>query len=277
MYRRGPTAALLWLFAASVAAQDVPQRVMSINLCADQLLLTLAEPGQIASLSWLAFEADDAVLVDQAAGFEPNFGSAEELVRISPDLVVAGPYTATFAGSLAKRLGFPVLAIPPANSLAEVRANLRLLGSALDRSEHAEQVIAAMQTRIDGLVARQPRTPTSAIVVRAGGFTVGANTLAHELMTLAGLYNVAAAAGLDRWGSLSMEALLSSGADLLIVANYRSDAPSLTNETLQHPAFKILEKRLQVRQVPANLLACGGPWSLLAAELMAGQARAKPL
>lgn len=248
-----------------------------MNLCTDQLLLTLAEPNQIASLSWLAFDADDAALAQQAVGFERNFGSAEELVHTSPDLVLAGEYTANFAGGLARRLGFRVLAIPPAGNLDEVMANLRLLGAALERSEHAEQVIATMQSRIDTLIEQQPTTPTSAIVVRAGGFTVGANTLAHNLMELAGLYNVAAAAGLDRWGSLSMEALLTSGADLLVVSNYRSDAPSLTNETLQHPAFKTLQNRLKVRQVPANLVACGGPWSLLAAELMAGQTRPRRL
>jgi iron complex transport system substrate-binding protein len=268
---------LLLLAGATNALAAAPQRVMSINLCTDQLLLTLAEPNQIASLSWLAFEEDDAALAGQAVGFERNFGSAEELMRISPDLVLAGQYTANFAGGLARRLGFPVLEIPPANNLDEVMANLRLLGTALDRSDHTEQVIETMQVRIDTLIEQQPTTPTSAIVVRPGGFTVGANTLAHNLMELAGLYNVAAAAGLDRWGSLSMEALLTSGADLLIVSNYRSDAPSLTNETLQHPAFQTLQKRLKVRQVPANLVACGGPWSVLASELMAGQTRSKQL
>lgn len=265
------TAAMLLLLIDTTAALASPQRVMSINLCADQLLLTLAEPSQIASLSWLAFEEDDAALAQQAAGFERNFGSAEELVRTSPDLVLTGPYTANFANGLARRLGFKVLAIPPATNLDEVISNLRALGAALAQTERAERVIANMQSRMATLVAQQPRTPISAIFVRPGGFTVGANSLAHDLMELAGLYNVAAAGGLDRWGSLSMEALLTSGADLLVVSNYRSDASSLTNESLRHPAFKALQSRLRVRQVPAKLVACGGPWSLLAGELMAGR------
>src|SRR5206468_2805496 len=32
-------------------AQSPPQRIVSINLCADELLLALADPGQIADLS----------------------------------------------------------------------------------------------------------------------------------------------------------------------------------------------------------------------------------
>ncbi len=262
---------------ASPVMATPPQRVMSINLCADQLLLTLAEPQQIASLSWLAAETDDSALAQQAVHFPPNFGSAEELLGINPDLVLAGPYTANFAGGLAQRLGYEVLVVPPATSFAEVIANLRLLGSALHRQDYAEQVITDMQARIEGLKALQPRTPIATVFVRAGGFTVGKKSLANEVMQLAGLHNVAAAAGLDRWGSLSMEALLTSGADLMIVSNYRSDAPSLTNQTLAHPAFRILERRVKVRHVPAKLLACGGPWSLLAGELMAGRNQTESL
>ena len=74
-----------------------------------------------------------------------------------------------------------------------------------------------------------------------------------------------------------MEALLTSGADLLVVSSYRGDSPSLTNQTLQHPAFTTLQRRLRVRIVPARLMACGGPWSLRAAEIMAGQSRAESM
>jgi iron complex transport system substrate-binding protein len=254
-----------------------PQRVMSINLCADQLLLTVARPAQIASLSWLAADKDDSALAPQATKFLANFGSAEELLRINPDLVLAGPYTANFAGGLARRLGFEVLVVPPATSFVEVMANLRLLGNALHRQEHVERIIADMQTRMEALIAAQPRTPIATVFVRAGGFTVGEKSLANDVMRLVGLHNVAAAAGLDRWGSLSMEALLTSGADLMIVSNYRSDAASLTNQTLEHPAFKTLQRRLNVRHVPAKLLACGGPWSLAAGDLMGGRTQAEPL
>lgn len=262
---------------ANAIAASAPERVMSINLCADQLLLTLARPEQIASLSWLATDKDDSALATQAANFLPNFGSAEELLGINPDLVLAGPYTANFAGGLARRLGFEVLVVPPATSFDEVMANLRLLGNALHRQEYAERVIADMQARMDSLIDAQPRTPIATVFVRAGGFTVGEKSLANDVMRLAGLHNMAAAAGLDRWGSLSMEALLTSGADLMIVSNYRSDAASLTNQTLEHPAFRILQQRLKVRQIPAKLLACGGPWSLAAGELMGGRRQAEQL
>ena len=77
----------------------------------------------------------------------------------------------------------------------------------------------------------------AAVIVRPGGFTVGAASLANELLYLAGLHNTAAEQGLDRWGSLSMEALLTSGPELIVLTGYRSSQPSLANAVLEHPAL----------------------------------------
>ena len=64
-----------------------------------------------------------------------------------------------------------------------------------------------------------------------------------ELLELAGLRNVAAEHGLDRWGSLSMEALLRSAPELIVLTGYRSTQPSLANAVLEHPALRQLGGR----------------------------------
>src|SRR5690606_41302160 len=83
----------------------------------------------------------------------------------------------------------------------------------------------------------------AAVVVRPGGFTVEAPSLAHDMMTLAGLRNLPAEHGLDRWGSLSVETLLHHPPELLVVAAYRSDEASLANAVLAHPALERLAER----------------------------------
>ena len=47
-------------------AQPLPT-VASINLCADQLVLALADPEQILTVSWLAADPEESLLADQAA------------------------------------------------------------------------------------------------------------------------------------------------------------------------------------------------------------------
>ena len=84
----------LWLVGmASGAAAERPQRVVSMNLCTDQLAMLLAAPGQLISVSYLAQDARSSAMAEAAQGFEMNHGLAEEIAFLRPDLVLAGRYT----------------------------------------------------------------------------------------------------------------------------------------------------------------------------------------
>ncbi|WP_354002086.1 hypothetical protein [Pseudotabrizicola sediminis] len=56
-----------------------PQRVVSINLCTDQLAMLLAEPGQLISVSFLAQDPRSSVMVDEALACPANRALAEEV------------------------------------------------------------------------------------------------------------------------------------------------------------------------------------------------------
>jgi len=243
-------------------------RVASINLCADQLVLALADPAQIVTVSWLAADPAESVSAELAARYPLNYGTAEELLRFDPDIVVAGVYTNTFARTLLKRLGMIVVELEAESSIDDIETNLRIVAEALGRDEHGRAAIAALRAHEQAIAAARPATATTAVVVRPGGFTVGAGTLADELMKLAGLRNVAAEQGLDRWGSLSMEGLLRSSPELVVLTDYRSDEPSLANAVLAHPALKGLERTRRTTTVPARYWSCGLPASLDSAEML---------
>jgi iron complex transport system substrate-binding protein len=236
--------------------------VASINLCADQHVLALADPAQVLTVSWLAADPNESLFADEARRHRLNYGSAEELLEFSPDVVIAGTYTSPFTRALLKRIGFSVVELEPESSIADIAVNVRLVAAALAQVTRGERAVAALEADVEALRARRPERALATVVVRAGGFTVGADSLAHELLTLAGLRNVAAEQGLDRWGSLSMEALLRSGPELIVLTAYRADEQSLANAVLEHPALARLAATQRAVTVPAALWACGVPRSL---------------
>jgi iron complex transport system substrate-binding protein len=244
--------------------------VASINVCSDQLLLTLADPEQILSVSWLAADPEESMLAELAADFPLNYGEAEELIELDADVVLGGSLTNAPVRALLNRLGHDVVALNPANSLAEVERNIELVAAAIDRHDRGAALIAEMRSRAATIASRVQGQDTTAVVVRPGAFTVGSGSLADALMRLAGLRNIAAEQGLDRWGTLSLEALLMSRPQRLILTNYRDDEASLANSILAHPALAATRERVKVARVPAKLWACGLPQSLDAAELLAG-------
>ncbi len=242
--------------------------VASINLCADQLVLALADPAQIVTVSWLAADPAESVSADLAARYPLNYGTAEELLRFDPDIVVAGVYTNAFTRTLLKHLGMTVVELEPESSIDDIEKNLRIVAAALGRDEQGRAAIAALRAHEHSIVAGREASATTAVVVRPGGFTVGAGTLADEIMKLAGLRNVAAEQGLDRWGSLSMEGLLRSSPELIVLTDYRGGEPSLANAVLQHPALRRLERTRRTTTVPARYWGCGLPASLDSAEML---------
>ena len=60
----------------------------------DELLLRLADPRNVASVTWLARDPGSSNVADLAAEIPVNHGLAEEIIPLQPDLVIAGIYTA---------------------------------------------------------------------------------------------------------------------------------------------------------------------------------------
>ncbi len=261
--------------AMGASAGDRLPAVASINLCADELVLSVAAPEQILSVSWLAADPEESVLADQASHYRLNYGSAEEVLRLKPDVVIAGIYTNAFARSLLKRLGVKVVELAPETTLADIETNLRTVGAALDRTGRAETLVTGLHATARRVAAARTHPPISGVVVRPGGFTVGKHSLADTLMALAGVRNVAAEQGLDRWGSLSMETLLRSRPELIVLTRYRNDEPSLANSVLHHPAIAALRTRVATTEVDAKYWACGLPASLESSTALERAAHAR--
>jgi iron complex transport system substrate-binding protein len=261
--------ALAWAAACAggAAAEPLP-RVASINLCADQHLLALADPEQILTVSWLAADPEESLLAKKAARHRLNFGTAEELLELAPDVVLAGTYTSPFTRTLLRRVGVRVVELEPEASVADIERNVRLVASVVGQVERGEDAVAALRAQVRALETHRPPRRIPAVIVRPGGFTVGADSLANELLALAGLTNVAAERGLDRWGSLSMEALLRSAPELIVLTGYRSTQPSLANAVLEHPALERLGATRRTVTVHTALWACGLPGSIEAAALL---------
>lgn len=265
---RAALATALGLTAAARAGADTLPRVVSTNLCTDQLVLSLADASQIVSVSWLAADPHESVMPAAAARYPLNYGTAEELLRLKPDVVIGGVYTRAFTLGLLARLGLEVVSLEPAESLADIERSVETIGAAIGQHERAAALVARMRGEARAIAARAPAVRPAAMVVRPGGYTVGAGSLAHELMRLAGLDNLAADQGLDRWGSLSIESLLTSRPDLLVLIDYHGASPSLANAVLRHPALRRLEQRVPSVRIDAARLGCGLPQSLEAARAL---------
>jgi iron complex transport system substrate-binding protein len=241
-----------------------PGRVVSLNVCTDQLALLLGAPGQLVSVSRLAHDPRSSAMAGAARTIPANGASAEEVVLLRPDLVVAGSYTARATVEMLLRLGYRVERFEPARSLEDARGNIRRMGALLGREAEAAEVLAAFDRRLAALADQPDRRPVVAYYLPFNE-TAGTRSLTGEILAAAGMENLSEARGLPYGGRLPLEALVLAHPDLILVSQ-PYDSPAQATSMLQHPALQATGALRQVVDSPNWI--CGTPAVLDAVAAM---------
>ncbi|PVA12069.1 ABC transporter substrate-binding protein [Pelagivirga sediminicola] len=259
--------------APPVAA--APQRVVSINLCTDQLAMLLAAPGQLISVSRIALDPRVSAMPERAARHHINAARAEEVHAMTPDLVVAGEYTNRDTVALLRRLGIEVVQFDIVHSLDEVRERIAQMGRALGREAQADAMIAQFDTDLARLrkgqgAAPGPDAPRAALY-SANGYTSGDKSLSGEILAAAGLRNAPAEAGYG-WGKLPLEILAMIQPNLVVTAE-RYPGGSRAEEVMDHPVVAGLRGPAARATISDQDWVCGTPFVLRAIGDMADARR----
>jgi iron complex transport system substrate-binding protein len=249
----------IMLVPAALSAAGIPKRIVSLNLCTDELVLRLADRANIASITWLSKDRISANVVDLAADVPVNHGLAEEIIPLDPDLVVAGTFTARTAVAMLKATRFPVTEFSVAHDVADVRSGIRKMAALVGEPARGEALVASFDERLAEIGTPAPGRRPTALVFNANGFTVGAGTLVDDIMSRAGLDNVAAHMKLGNYSQLPLEIAVRSDVDILIISARRDGPPSLATALLDHPVLSKLGPKTHIVVLPTNLWSCGGP------------------
>lgn len=255
------------LSIAPAAAQATgPNRVVSMNLCTDQLAMLIASKGQLHSVSVLASDPRSSAMARQAEDFVTNHALAEEIFLMEPDLVLAGTFSSRATIGLLRRLGFRVEEFAPATSFDDVRDHIARIGELLHRQQRSADLIAEMDAGLARLAAG-PRSGRSIALYEPNSYTAGSGTLANEIFTAAGLVNIAEMLGIAGSARLPLEQLIMAKPDLIGRSSSDYGAPALAQETLVHPAFRALARQ-QIIDLPVAKMICGAPFTLDAAFML---------
>ncbi len=244
-----------------VSADDKLPRLVSINLCADQLLMSFADDEQILSLSNLSHDAAGSYHVEKALQFPINKGEVEQVLPLQPDLVIAGQYTDRYTVNLLKSVGLRVEQLPIANSMEELFKNFEMVAQWTGHPSRGQATIEQFKSRLAALSQSEEPRPRVAIY-DPNGYTVGAASLRGEALELAGWHNVATDLGIDGYGSMALETLINLDPDALVESPYSAETWSRAQAHNAHPAIKQRGLKARVISIPSAQTICGGPWTI---------------
>lgn len=262
----------LSLFAVQGRAA-VPQRIASLNLCTDQLLLMLVPRSRIVSVTDWAVRPDSSYMAAAARGLPLNHGLAETVLPLHPDLILAGEYSDPTMVHLLRRLGYRVEVLRVPHTLAQARDYILHFGALVGEPERAEALADRMDTRLRNIAAQlHGERHGLAAVYAPNGMTAGRGAVLSEIVERAGWRNLGSEMGITGYGGLSLEQLLVAQPQLLVLdVTVDSRGGSIASSYLQHPALAALARKAQVVTMPPRLSECVGPMTVDAIELLVAQ------
>lgn len=253
-------AAGLWLAAALPAWAEVPQRVVSMNLCTDLLAMTLAAPGQLVSVSDLARDPLTSPMAIAAQGYPVNHAGAEEIYLLNPDLVLAGVYSDPATIGMLRRLGIEVAQIDIARQVSDVALRMAEVGALLGQEEATAEAIAGFEADLARL--SDPADGPRAAFYYPNGYTLGTGTLSHDILGHSGFTHIAAETGRQFSGRLALELMVLADPALLITSSPYPGA-SRSETILEHPALRAVMAAGQATESGPDWI-CGTPHVLSA-------------
>jgi iron complex transport system substrate-binding protein len=263
-----------FLGEARAEAAAKPRRIVSVNLCTDQLLIDLVSRDRIAAVTHLAADPSVSAIPEKARGLPVTHGGAEDVLSHDPDLILAGPWGVAETVSLLKRLGRNVVTVPLAPDLAGVRTAIATVAKAVGEEEAGARAIAAFNARLQRV--SQAVTPAgagasrpAALIYQVGGSASAPGTLADAAVEAAGFRNAAASYAAARNGQVPLEAIVARPPDVLVLASPPYAYRTVVADNLRHPALKALTEKLPSLTMPWRLWLCGTPHVATAIEQLA--------
>ncbi len=249
----GAAAILAALLCAACAPDHSPAAVtdaptiVSLNPCLDAILVEVAAPGQVLALSHYSRDpGSSSIPAGVAARYRVTGGTAEEVIALAPDLVLASTFlpqptrrALERAGLRVETFGSPVTV---AESVAQVRDVAAMVGAQSRGAALAQRITAP---------APPPQAPIAALLWQPGEIVAGEQTLIAELLRTEGFTSHAAARGLRQADLVTLERVLADPPQVLLVAG---DAPGQ-----RHPLLAGAFKAMHIAPLDPVLLYCGGP------------------
>jgi iron complex transport system substrate-binding protein len=245
----------LALSCAGASAAILP-RLVSMNVCTDQLVLTLADPEQILGLSRFARDGWQSQAGD-ISRYPVLSGGAEDVLLIRPDIVVASAFDKRSTRELLKAKGLRLAELAVPRTLDEARQQIREAGDITGHPDRATAEIA----RLDAALARARRAVSErhyrVLPLSRRGWVAGSDSFVGSLLGETGLRSAAGDLGFSFGGFASLETIVNLRPDFIVVSQAGGTARDDGQAFLLHPALERFyppEKRIVI---PERMTECG--------------------
>ncbi|BBB91823.1 corrinoid ABC transporter substrate-binding protein [Methylomusa anaerophila] len=202
--------------------KDKPQRIVSLGIAMDEILVDLVPAQRIAALTYLADDGKISNITAQAKKIPRRAtADAEAIIKLQPDLVLVPDWQPVELIQILRDTGIPVYLYKAPKTVREIRDVIAEIAGVVGEAQAGAQIIAEMETKLAAIRAKVSQIPggRQPVVVRFStmGVTGGKDSLFDDICRHAGVQNGAALAGLPTNGQLSKEQIVKVNPDVFLI------------------------------------------------------------
>ena len=249
-----------------------PRRIVSQTLGTDEILFSMVPPDRLVGLSPLVHDPKYSNVWEIAAGHPaPVIDTAEDALRLKPDIVFVATYSRAEVVELLSATGAPVYRLAGFDDLDGVMSNIRRVGEAVGEEAAAERLVQQMQARLAAVATRRAGHPQPRVLSYSSGFTAGRGTSFDDIVRRAGGINEAAARGIDKFPKLSAEQVLAWNPDVIVSGYLPGEAEAVRRRLTTTPGFAqtVAVRRNQIVLLEARRLLAVSQYVVDAVEQLA--------
>ncbi|MDX1473332.1 MAG: ABC transporter substrate-binding protein [Reinekea sp.] len=248
-----------------ITLTSAPKTISSKTLFTDEILLNLLDASRLSSLTNFASDDNFSNIAEKLPAGVPLLDfNVEAIIGNYPDIVFAANWSDAGKVEQLKQAGIQVYLVNTPNTLEGIEAEILKLGMLLNVAEEAEQLVAAMHSRLESyqskvsIIAKQQWV---ALDYNSWGTASGVDTTWNAVLTNAGIINGSAEYEQGAYGQVPMskELIVEIDPDILFLPGWiygESDAASsFYNQVANDPALSTVTaiKQGRVYQIPENL------------------------
>jgi len=245
-----------------------PQRIVSLMLGTDEILLDMVAPERIVAITKFADDPGISNVVRKASGIRGRITdvTVENVLSYQPDLVIAADVMYQDVYRALWDMGVPIYVYNNIRSLTDIRQGIEAVGKAVGEPAAAEKLMQKMDgtlAEIQQRVASIPKSQQKNVLwLSAMGIRGGKGSLFDSMCEHAGVINGSAAAGLAKDDVLSKENIIKINPDIFLMPRWsyqgQVDIGKFRSEIVDDPALQTVKaiKNKQLLNVPDRYLYC---------------------
>ena len=246
-----------------VKLEGIPQRIISLAPSNTEILFALGLADRLVGVTDYCNYPPEAQDKPSIGGFStPNM---EEILALSPDLVLAADIHKTSIIPQLEERGISVLALTPI-TIDEVLEAIALIGEFTGVEEEASQLLADMQSRIDQItgqtntLSEEERPGVLYFVWHDPLMAACADTFQDDLIQKAGGINLAG--DLSDYATISLEMVLQADPAIMMVGISHGSDEDLTLQFIEtEPRLRETDARQndRVYEIDGDIASRAGP------------------